>query len=119
MLINLSNHPLATWTKEQLEAASIYGTILDLPFPLIDSALDESDISDLAQEYLLKIESLSEDITQTVIHVMGEMTFTFALVTELKKLGCKCVASTTKRISEVMPDGSKISKFEFGRFREY
>lgn len=119
MLINLSNHPLATWPKEQLEAAHIYGTMLDLPFPLIDSALDESAISDLANEYLFKIESISEGQIHTVIHIVGEMTFVFSLVTKLKARGYRCLASTTSRNVEILPDGRKISKFEFCRFREY
>jgi hypothetical protein len=33
MIINLSNHPSANWTTEQLIVAKTFGEIVDLPFP--------------------------------------------------------------------------------------
>ncbi|MBK8390607.1 MAG: hypothetical protein IPL23_15555 [Saprospiraceae bacterium] len=32
MLINLSNHPSANWSTNQITAASKYGDIIDIPF---------------------------------------------------------------------------------------
>lgn len=49
---------------------------------------------------------------------MGEMNFTYALVSKLKAHNIRCVASTTKR-ETVEENGVKISKFNFVRFREY
>ena len=55
----------------------------------------------------------------TVVHVMGEMTFTYNLVTALKEVGIVCLASTTERLVKMMPDGKKVSEFKFVQFREY
>lgn len=118
--INLSNHPSSTWSESQLQAAREYGDIIDMSFPLIDDTSTEEDIRLLVSEYCNKIQNLtdghSEDVT---IHVMGEMTFTYALIKELTLMGYTCVASTSKRIVEMLPDGSKNVKFEFCRFRRY
>lgn len=55
----------------------------------------------------------------TVVHVMGEMTFTHNLVNALKERGLTCLASTTERNTIMTPDGKKISEFKFVQFREY
>lgn len=116
--LNLSNHPSSNWSEEQLAAAQEYGEIKDLHFPNIDENLDDEGIDALADEYLEKIktESGSEPCT---VHIMGEMTFTYALVNKLKAEGYTCVASTSWRDVEIMPDGSKQVKFHFCRFRKY
>ena len=49
---------------------------------------------------------------------MGELTFTFALVSKLKALGIPAIASTTERNS-VEETGVKSSVFEFVKFRSY
>ncbi len=116
--INLTNHPSDHWSADQLDAAHRFGEIEDLPFPAIDDAINADDVRALAEKYCGMI-SLVASPQDAVIHIMGEMTFTFSLVTELKKLGYKCVASTSKRIVEMQPDGSKNVKFEFCQFREY
>ena len=118
MFINLSNHPSTNWSKEQLAAAQEYGEIKDLPFPNIDENLDEEGIDTLTNKYIEMIKELSGGEPCTV-HIMGEMTFTYALVNKLKALGFNCLASTTKRDVEIMPDGSKQVKFHFCRFRKY
>ena len=41
MLINLSNHPLSGWDTKQLEAATRYGKLIELPFPEVDPTKDE------------------------------------------------------------------------------
>ena len=33
VFVNFSNHPSAGWGREQAEAASRYGQLIDLPFP--------------------------------------------------------------------------------------
>ena len=113
MLLNLSNHPSASWTEPQLTAAG--GKVIDLPFPQVDPDGDETYIEQLAQEYYDKIVKMKDIET---VHIMGEMNFTYSLVNKLKNNGFRCVASTTKR-ETVEENGVKISKFNFVRFREY
>ena len=116
--LNLSNHPSTNWSEEQLTAARIFGEIKDLPFPNIDESLDETGIEALTDDYLAQIKELSGGEPCTV-HIMGEMTFTYALVNKLKAEGYTCVASTSIRDVELLPDGSKQVRFHFCRFRKY
>lgn len=113
MLLNLSNHPSTSWSSEQIAAAG--DKVIDMPFPQVDPEGDEAYIAQLSTEYYNKILDING---VTTVHLMGEMNFTFALVSKLKAKGIKCVASTTKR-ETVEENGVKISKFQFVRFREY
>ena len=121
MLINLSNHPLSTWSEKQIAQAEIlYGKIIDLDFPQIPPDSDKDLIVALAVDYR---EICSDIISSSIdknnaVHLMGELTFTYALVSELKKHKIICVASTTDRNSYDF-NGAKISNFNFIRFREY
>ena len=117
--INYSNHPSSAWLKDQLAAAKVYGEIVDLNFPNINPNFTSAMINCLADEAVNAITSYGEDI---IVHIMGEMTFTYAVVSRLKALGIKCVASTTKHDpgkTIITPDGKKISEFYFIQFREY
>lgn len=119
MFINFSNHPSSSWLKEQLAAAHEYGEIVDISFPNINPEFTSSMLNELADEAVVTITSYGKDI---VVHIMGEMTFTYTVVSRLKALGIKCVASTTKRDPKkvvMLPDGTKISDFHFIQFREY
>lgn len=116
MFINLTNHPSSGWSEEQLKAAQEYGEVIDLTFPNIEPHFTSKDIHELADTTVKGIMELDE---QPVVHVMGEMTFTYAIVFRLKAKGITCVASTTERIVKMMPDGKKISEFKFVQFREY
>lgn len=117
MLINLSNHPSESWEGKQLEAACRYGDIQDIPFPDIVPQLSHEEICLLADEYAAKIARLARDCDVTV-HVMGEMTFTYAVVSTLKDMGIRCVASTTERIVKES-EGKRTYTFRFCQFREY
>ena len=118
LLINLSNHPLAQWGAEQKAAAEQYGEVQDMPFPQVAPDASEEDIDELAAEYVSKIMELAEDHEVTV-HIMGEMTLMFRIVSELKRRGVRCVASTTERIVTTDEQGNKVSSFRFNQFREY
>ena len=118
VLLNLSNHPLSTWNVEQKEAAAVYGEIVDLPFPAIADTADTADIQALADEYLCKIQAMGNN-KNTTIHIMGEQTFLYSLLHRLQACGYRCIASTTKRNVEILPDGSEKKSFTFARFREY
>lgn len=119
MLINLTNHPSVRWSDKQKAAAKVYGEIVDMPFPVIDEAGDEKYIATLADEYLNKIVNLS-DTQSVVVHLMGEQTFSYALIKRLREHGITCVASTTKRIvKEEVPGKKSEVIFQFERFRAY
>ena len=122
MLLNLSNHPKKIWDKKQTETAEkLYGEIIDVHFPAVYPEADEKEIYILAKEYLehsKKILSESNDKNDAV-HIMGEMTFSFALVKMLQENNIKCIASTTKRIVTENNSLTKISRFDFVQFRRY
>ena len=113
-MINISNHPSTKWGDEQLKAA---GAVVDLPFPAVDPNASSEELDALAQTYLEKIFSMGT--LDGVVHVMGEMGFTFKLVSLLKEAGLTVVHSTTERLSVENPDGTKTSLFKFCQFREY
>ena len=115
MLLNLSNHPSTKWSPEQRQAANEdFGGVSDLLFPNIAPEATPDDIWQLAMEYFRLIEIRQP----SAVHVMGEMTFTFRLVTMLKAAGMHCVASTTERIV-TESEGQKIVQFKFVMFRAY
>jgi hypothetical protein len=119
MLINLSNHPSSLWGETQTSEANVrFGEIIDLPFPVVDPAGDEKYIQALVEEYIPKIQFLTHGSSRATVHIMGELTFTFAMVAALQKLGVKCLASTTNRIT-TEENGLKTSEFRFVKFREY
>lgn len=118
MLINFSNHPSSLWEQEQLEAAKEYGEVIDIPFPSVDPDANDEEIQQLADHYVHKLLTFSSKQHITV-HIMGEMTFTYKVVSQLKELGIECIASTTERDAEILNDGRKISDFQFVRFRKY
>lgn len=121
MLINLSNHPSADWPEAQLKAAQFYGPVTDLSFPVINPSAETFNIELLAETYEIQVRQLltKESTGYNAVHLMGELTFCFALAVRLQKVGIPCLVSTTNRQAIDAPDGSKISRFEFVRFREY
>lgn len=119
MLINLSNHPSAQWSEKQLEVAKLqYGEIIDMQFPQIPPEEGEDYIIEIAQKFFYQIEEYHKGNKDICIHIMGELTFCFCLVSLLKKYNIMCVASTTKR-NVVQQENVKTTVFEFCKFREY
>ncbi len=115
MLLNLSNHPSTRWTGKQKKTAIVhYKTVKDMSFPQIAPIASKKEVKKLAKVYFEKIQKS----TPFAVHLMGEMTFTYALVKKLKKANIPCIASTTNRIVEEK-DGKKIVQFEFVQFRAY
>lgn len=119
LFLNLTNHPSDQWGEEQRKAAEAYGKIIDLPFPVIEPSYDREMVRQMAEFTVFNITSNFTDAMQPVVHIMGEMTYTYAVVSLLKAKGIKCVASTTERDTVMTPDGKKISQFKFVQFREY
>lgn len=118
MLLNLSNHPSDKWPENQKTAAAQFGKIFDIPFPNIPPDASSEEVNALAKNYLAKIQALASE-GKITIHLMGELTFCFALVKLLKQEGITCIASTTERISVAAEDGTKTSQFRFVQFRSY
>lgn len=115
MLLNLSNHPSTKWLPQQITAAKVeFVSIEDLAFPNVPPAATEMELDSLVDKYV-EIILVKKP---TAVHLMGEMTFTFRLVTHLKAAGIHCIASTTNRTVEER-DGKKIVQFEFVQFRAY
>lgn len=115
MLLNLSNHPSPTWSAAQLQAATAqYGSVQDLPFPNIPPDATADEVRRLAEQYEAEVRR----VDPAAVHLMGEMTFTFALVNRLQAFGIPCIASTTERIAEER-EGQKIVTFRFVQFRNY
>jgi hypothetical protein len=119
MLINLSNHPLPTWSDAQKQAAEhTFGEVRDLEFPQVDPSIDSNSVSELAQQYLEQTLATLPNATNNAIHIMGEMTFTYAFVHLAHAQGLRCVASTSQR--DVVEYGDeKHVRFKFIRFRDY
>ena len=116
MFINLTNHPSSGWSEEQLQAAQQYGEIMDLSFPIIEPSFTAQEVKELAE---MVVDEILRMDANPVVHAMGEMTLTYAIVSRLKSKGITCVASTTERLVRMMPDGKKVSEFKFVQFREY
>jgi len=121
MLINLSNHPYAQWNEEQKRASETFGDCVDLPFPSIDPDGDEEYIVRMAEEYYQKIVQFveTEPNVKVTVHLMGEMTFLYALLEKLKQNNIRCIASTTQRKGIDLGNGRKDIQFQFVRFRYY
>lgn len=121
MLINLSNHSISTWSKNQLEAAyRLYEDVIDVAFPNVPPEGDYDVVTALAHEYLGHcLDILTQYPHQrNAVHIMGEMCFSFAMVSLLLKKNVECIASTTQRIV-LEENGFKKSEFKFVRFRKY
>ena len=119
ILINLTNHPSEHWDDRQRIAAMKYGKIIDIPFPDVDPNGDEEYIGQLSKEYYAKVMEYAK-LCHVTVHLMGEFSFTFALLKLLQRDGVDCIVSTTRRIvSEVPEESKKEVTFEFVRFRRY
>ena len=119
MLINLSNHKYEQWQENQKALAKTkYGTVLDLPFPQIEPDWTTKQVKELANTYLSKIVEMTRGERGKAVHIQGEFTFVFNLVSLLKQQEIICIASTSKR--NVKQVGTqKIIDFIFTNFREY
>ena len=95
MLINLTNHPISNWSKEEMEAAKEYGEIHEMPFPKISANLSEIEVERMADNYVKKVMKHENP----VVLVQGEFTFTFMLVTKLKAANIECIAACSEKSS--------------------
>lgn len=128
MLINLTNHPVESWSESQRVAAEKqFGEIIDVPFPQIEPDAELNEVIELVADYLKKCVDMLGKIPkvgnsfgkENAIHIMGEMTFVYHFVQKISELGIVCLAATSRRIVEEEKNGTKVSRFEFVRFRAY
>lgn len=125
MFLNLSNHPVSTWSLEQLEAARElgFGEPRDVTraggMPLVPPEADSDEVTALARSLADEAEALGV----RGAFVSGEPTLTVALVDELRARGVRCFAATTARVARETTgaDGGvhKESVFRFVRWREF
>jgi hypothetical protein len=123
MLINLSNHPSAQWTENQTNTAKVnYGEIIDYSFPHIEPEASTEQILLLAHLYsnrVIELFDVNNKSSQTnAVHIMGELSFCFAVIAILQKNNIDCIASTTVRDAAVSGN-QKTSVFRFVQFRTY
>jgi len=130
MLINLSNHPSKLWSDKQTNAAlELFGNITDIQFPNIPADSNEYIVTSLAKKYGDKIEELFNKQKHHIkskgkkyedaIHLMGEMTFCYALIDYVDTGDFNFYASTSDRNVKQLDDGKKIVEFDFVRFRKF
>lgn len=119
MFINYSNHSSKSWSREQINAAQMYGEIIDIPFINVDPTWSSSRVLDSATNVANEILKYKPE----AVMCQGEFTFTYALVCILKRNGIKCLSACTNRIAQevVKADGTvvKESVFVFEGFRDY
>ena len=119
VFVNLSNHPSTDWGEEQKSAASAFGEIVDIPFPSVPSSCNDKKMAKLVKKTVGAVVDVAYPASEVTVHVMGEMTLTYRLVSMLKARGIRCLASTTEREVSDLGDGEKVSLFHFISFREY
>lgn len=118
VFINLSNHPSENWGAEQRQAAEAIGTIIDMQFPAVEPEATAEAINKEADRLVAEIMKYAVDNLVTV-HVMGEMSLTYAVVNKLSAYGVRCVCSTTNRVVREEGDGKRMVEFHFKQFRDY
>lgn len=114
IFINFSNHPSEQWGQKQRIASEKYGTIEDIPFPMVSAQASRGEVKALAHDYYEKI------MVKHPMAVMcqGEFTLCFRVVKLLKQAGIPVLAACSeRRVTE--KDGKKIVEFEFQQYREY
>lgn len=118
MLINLTNHPSTTWSENQFQqAVTQFGGVVDFQFPKILESMESDELIKTAKLTIDEIQNKFPEFKS--ILVMGEHTFTFAIVIELLKSGFSCYATVAPRDVLDEKNNIKISRFQFVKFRKY
>ena len=91
---------------------------LTLQHPFLKTGSNRKTPIHLIPDYVLKIENMAKGAFVTV-HIMGELTFVYAIVSKLKQSGIECYASTSERNVVENNNGLKTSIFKFVNFRRY
>lgn len=119
MLINLSNHPISTWSQNQKDAAQAqFGELVDFPFPYVDPKSSIEEVKTLARKVVDEI-MLKYGKNNIYIHLMGELSLVYQLIKLFKANNINCYVSTTHRVVEELGNGKKNIQFEFIKFRPF
>ena len=114
IFINFSNHPSDRWDALQRKEATLYGRIVDIPFPAVSAYASQDEVIALAQLYFDKIMEYHPE----AVMCQGEFTLSFRVTELLKAAQVPVLAACSERkVKEV--DGRKIVEFEFCQYREY
>ena len=119
IFVNCSNHPSQKWLGIQVKAAEKYGKIIDVPFPVVDCNLSNTQIEELVEQTVAKIMVYCPE----AVMCMGEFVVCYKIVQKLKIKGVKVLASCSERkVTEHIEENGMVRKesiFVFRRFREY
>ena len=119
VFINHTNHPSSRWEEGQRSAAEIYGTIVDVAFPVIPADWEEEEVRRLAEENAHAILAYRP----SAVLVQGEFSYTFALVSILKEAGIATLSACSERhVTERTDENGETvreSRFAFRGFRTY
>lgn len=98
----------------------MWGGVEDIPFPQVDPDATTEQVNQLAEQLCEQYVQIVERAQAgSAFHIMGELNFTFSIVTLLKQRGCRVYASTSHRQSVVVGEGKMLKSFCFHQFREY
>ena len=114
MFINFTNHPSSLWDEPQTQATKTFGTIIDIPFPVVAPNLSEKEIRELGDTFIENILNYNP----AAVLCQGEFTLAFYVTSQLKKRGIPVLAACSER-DTVMVGNEKRSIFKFVQFREY
>lgn len=93
-LLNISYELFENWSaKQQQLALDRYGNVADILLPTITPKLHKVDFEQLVEAYYRKVKIQRPK----AVYLMGEPTFTFALVQRLKSAGISCIGSVGKQ----------------------
>jgi len=117
LFINLSDSPSSTWDTTQREEALKIGNIEDMNLPKIPLEAGEKSLKKNVNRCYNEIIEKAKTYNVTV-HIVGELAFTYKLVTKLKAAGVKCVTSINECVSSESND-LKTPVFKFKNFRDF
>lgn len=119
MLINLTNHPAKQWPEAQLQAASRWGEVVDMAFPVVNPDSTEEELEALSVQYVDRITALNP----AAVLCQGEWIMTYMIVSLLLQRGIPVYAACSQRIAreEFLEDGTKqkIVLYKFECFRKF
>jgi CRISPR-associated DxTHG motif protein len=120
--VNLSNHPIITWSSAQREAAAAleHGAPVEIEggMPTVLPSASAKDVAVLVDDIVARVLAMR----CAGAHVATEFTLAVGLVAALRRAGVRCYAATTERSSTTTERAGvtvKESVFRFVQWREY
>lgn len=119
IFVNWSNHPYETWDVSQLTAAKEHGRLVFIPFPDVPPESSTAEVASLAMSLVDDFVKKYPNAEQVVTMIQGEMTLLYHLLKLFESKGYRVVAATSKRNTQILPDGKELKTFKFVGFRDY